>query len=137
MPIIKDTPVVIPAKAEKTLPHTWISQMTIDAKNTSNGYLFIQLVPYDFLDYYPKALANIQIAINDRNAKSLENEATSLYGALVYFPYYEILERVIILQKMGKLANFDAAEKNLNLLNSELGQLAQGLESFLSEEKVA
>jgi hypothetical protein len=47
MPIIKDTPVVIPAKAEKTLPHTWISQMTIDAKNTSNGYLFIQLVPYD------------------------------------------------------------------------------------------
>jgi hypothetical protein len=97
----------------------------------------IQLVAYDFLDYYPKALANIQIAINDRNAKSLENEATSLYGALVYFPYYEILERVIILQKMGKLANFDAAEKNLNLLNSELGQLAQGLESFLSEEKVA
>jgi hypothetical protein len=47
MPIIKDTPLVIPAKSEKTLPHTWISQMTIDAKNTSKGYLFIQLVPYD------------------------------------------------------------------------------------------
>ena len=31
MPIKKDTPVVIPAKAEKTLPHTWISQMTIEA----------------------------------------------------------------------------------------------------------
>ena len=47
MPIKKDTPVVIPAKAEKILPHTWISQMTIDALNDSKGYLFIQLIPYD------------------------------------------------------------------------------------------
>ena len=47
MPITKDTPVVIPAESEKTLPHTWISQIIIDAKNTSKGYLFIQLVPYN------------------------------------------------------------------------------------------
>ncbi len=47
MPITKDTPVVIPAKSKKTLPHTWISQMNIDAVNDSKGHLFIQLVPYD------------------------------------------------------------------------------------------
>ena len=47
MPIIKETPTVIPAVAEKTLPHTWVSELVVNAPNTSEGYMSLKLTAFD------------------------------------------------------------------------------------------
>jgi len=47
MPIIKETPLVIPAKAEKTLPHTWLSELIVNAPNASDGYMSLKLTAFD------------------------------------------------------------------------------------------
>lgn len=47
MPITKETPLVIPAKAEKTLPHTWVSELVVNAPNTSEGYMSLKLTAFD------------------------------------------------------------------------------------------
>lgn len=47
MPITKETPLVIPAKAEKTLPHTWVSELIVNAPNASDGYMSLKLTAFD------------------------------------------------------------------------------------------
>jgi len=47
MPIIKETPLVIPAEAEKTLPHTWLSELVVNAPNASEGYMCLKLTAFD------------------------------------------------------------------------------------------
>lgn len=47
MPITKETPLVIPATEEKTLPHTWISSLTASAPNSFEGYLHLELTPFN------------------------------------------------------------------------------------------
>jgi len=47
MPIIKETPLVIPAEAEKTLPHTWLSELVVNAPNASEGYMSLKLTAFD------------------------------------------------------------------------------------------
>lgn len=47
MPITKETPLVIPAKAEETLPHTWVSELVVNAPNASDGYMSLKLTPFD------------------------------------------------------------------------------------------
>ena len=47
MPITKETPLVIPAKAEKTLPHTWVSELVVNAPNASDGYMSLKLTAFD------------------------------------------------------------------------------------------
>ena len=47
MPITKETPLVIPAKAEKTLPHTWLSELIVNAPNASDGYMSLKLTAFD------------------------------------------------------------------------------------------
>jgi len=47
MPIKKENPFVIPAKAEKTLPHTWVSELVVNAPNSSDGYMSLKLTAFD------------------------------------------------------------------------------------------
>lgn len=47
MPITKETPLVIPAKEERTLPHTWVSNLTVSVESSSQGYMFLELIPYN------------------------------------------------------------------------------------------
>tara|TARA_R110001606_G_scaffold398874_1_gene579331 strand:- start:1426 stop:1770 length:345 start_codon:yes stop_codon:yes gene_type:complete len=47
MPIKKETPLVIPAEAEKTLPHTWLSELIVNAPNASDGYMSLNLIAFD------------------------------------------------------------------------------------------
>lgn len=47
MPIIKKTPLVIPAEVEKTLPHTWLSELVVNAPNASEGYMFLKLTSFN------------------------------------------------------------------------------------------
>ena len=47
MPIKKETPLVIPAKDAKTFPHTWLSELTVTAPSSVEGYLYLKLTPYD------------------------------------------------------------------------------------------
>ena len=47
MPIKKEKPFVIPAKAEKTLPHTWVSELVVNAPSAAEGYMHLKLTPFD------------------------------------------------------------------------------------------
>jgi len=47
MPITKETPLVIPAEAEKTLPHTWVSELVVNTPNSSDGYMSLKLTAFD------------------------------------------------------------------------------------------
>jgi hypothetical protein len=47
MPITKKIPLVIPAKVEKTLPHTWISELVVNVSSISEAYMFLKLTPYN------------------------------------------------------------------------------------------
>jgi len=62
MPIKKEKPTVIPAKAEKTLPHTWVSELLVNAPNSSDGYMSLQLTSFD---------ANSDEDLNPENSERL------------------------------------------------------------------
>lgn len=47
MPIKKEKPFVIPAEAEKTLPHTWVSELVVNAPSAVEGYMYLRLTPFD------------------------------------------------------------------------------------------
>jgi len=47
MPIKKETPLVIPAQGEKSLPHTWLSELIVNAPNASDGYMSLNLTAFD------------------------------------------------------------------------------------------
>lgn len=47
MPITKKIPLVIPAGVEKTLPHTWISELVVNVSSISEAYMFLKLTPYN------------------------------------------------------------------------------------------
>jgi hypothetical protein len=47
MPITKKTPLVIPAEAEKTLPHTWVSELVVNVSSKSKAYMFLKLTPFN------------------------------------------------------------------------------------------
>ena len=47
MPIKKEKPFVIPAEAEKTLPHTWVSELVVNAPSATEGYMYLRLTPFD------------------------------------------------------------------------------------------
>jgi hypothetical protein len=62
MPIKKEKPIVIPAEAEKTLPHTWVSELIVNAPNASDGYMSLQLTSFD---------ANSDEDLNPENSERL------------------------------------------------------------------
>jgi len=47
MPITKEPPLVLPAQEEKTFPHTWLSELVVNAPNVSDGYMSLKLTSFD------------------------------------------------------------------------------------------
>lgn len=47
MPITKKIPLVIPAGVEKTLPHTWVSELVVNVSSKSKAYMFLKLTPFN------------------------------------------------------------------------------------------
>lgn len=47
MPIINETPVVIPSTAEKSFPHQWIYNLSCHCPSNTQGRISIELIPYN------------------------------------------------------------------------------------------
>lgn len=85
----------------------------------------------DFIDYYPIAVADMMIAIKEKDGTMLESHASNLYGVISYFPYFNSIERVLLLKKYGQFNRFHKAEEELYSLITELRKFEIAVDEVL------
>jgi HPt (histidine-containing phosphotransfer) domain-containing protein len=95
----------------------------------------IMLAGFIVMGEYPRTMAEIDAAINGRDASKLNRAAHSLKGSAGNFGARPAIETVLRLEMMGINENLSGGREEFAFLAEEMERLKQALAEFMEEEK--